>query len=109
MSSGTPFGSGDVLSGRYELDRRVAQGGFGKVWRATYLVLARPVAIKLLHAGRKQGSSGSPAAPGGPVSQRGPRPPWHKSLPRGVQFAAGGGEKEGREAARPRTGTGGGG
>src|SRR5260221_2300807 len=109
MSSATPFVSGDVLSGRYELDRRVAQGGFGKVWRATYLVLARPVAIKLLHAGvcddaetdlyslgilayqwppgrsthssgsplplavprqhagRKQGSSGSPAAPGGPV------------------------------------------
>jgi len=51
MSSAIPFASGDVLSGRYELDRRVAQGGFGKVWRATDLVLARPVAIKLLPAG----------------------------------------------------------
>jgi len=96
MSSAIPFVGGDVLSGRYELDRRVAQGGFGKVWRATYLVLARPVAIKLLHGGRKQGSSGSPAAPGGPVSQRGPRPPWHKSLPRDVQLAAGGEAKAGR-------------
>src|SRR6266851_2676574 len=61
MSSAMPFVSGDVLSGRYELDRRVAQGGFGKVWRATYLVLARPVAIKLPARRQEQGSSGSPA------------------------------------------------
>ncbi|HEX9552846.1 MAG TPA: hypothetical protein VF983_06530 [Streptosporangiaceae bacterium] len=96
MSSAIPFVGGDVLSGRYELDRRVAQGGFGKVWRATYLVLARPVAIKLPARRQEQGSSGSPAAPGGPVSQRGPRPPWHKSLPRDVQLAAGGEAKAGR-------------
>jgi len=51
MSSAIPFVSGDLLSGRYELDRRSTQGGLGKVWRATYLVLARPVAIKLLPAG----------------------------------------------------------
>ncbi len=51
MSSAIPFVGGDLLSGGYELDRRSTQGGLGKVWRATYLVLARPVAIKLLPAG----------------------------------------------------------
>jgi len=33
MSSAIPFVSGDVLSGRYEFDRRVAQGGLAEVWR----------------------------------------------------------------------------
>ena len=37
-----------ALAGRYRLDERVAAGGYGEVWRATDLVLARPVAVKLL-------------------------------------------------------------
>ncbi|SCL33247.1 serine/threonine protein kinase [Micromonospora rhizosphaerae] len=40
--------SGVVLSGRYRLDERVATGGMGDVWRATDLVLGRPVAVKVL-------------------------------------------------------------
>ena len=37
-----------ILASRYRLDGRIAIGGVGEVWRATDLVLARPVAIKFL-------------------------------------------------------------
>ena len=37
-----------MLAGRYRLETRIAAGGVGDVWRATDLVLARPVAVKLL-------------------------------------------------------------
>jgi eukaryotic-like serine/threonine-protein kinase len=40
-----------VVAGRYQLDRYLAAGGFGAVWAATDLALARPVAVKVLHAG----------------------------------------------------------
>lgn len=40
--------SGVVLSGRYRLDERIATGGMGDVWRGVDLVLARPVAVKVL-------------------------------------------------------------
>src|SRR6201992_3300779 len=38
------------LDRRYQRDDRVAAGGYGEVWRATDLVLGRPVAVKLLLA-----------------------------------------------------------
>jgi Protein kinase domain len=38
-----------VLGGRYVLDDQIGSGGYGEVWRATDTVLARPVAVKLLH------------------------------------------------------------
>ncbi|HEY2522731.1 MAG TPA: protein kinase [Streptosporangiaceae bacterium] len=38
------------LDHRYQLDNRVAAGGYGEVWRATDLVLGRSVAVKLLLA-----------------------------------------------------------
>ena len=41
-------------AGRYQLERRIAAGGYGDVWRATDLVLARPVAVKLLPMERAQ-------------------------------------------------------
>lgn len=41
--------AGRVLSGRYELRRRVGSGGMASVWEATDQVLARSVAVKLLH------------------------------------------------------------
>ena len=39
---------GTTLSGRYRLDRRIAIGGMGEVWRGTDEVLHRPVAVKVL-------------------------------------------------------------
>ena len=41
--------AGTVLGGRYVLDDQIGSGGYGEVWRATDTVLARPVAVKLLH------------------------------------------------------------
>ena len=40
-----------LLGRRYALVERIGAGGFSEVWRATDIVLARPVAIKLLHLG----------------------------------------------------------
>jgi serine/threonine protein kinase len=40
--------AGDVLGNRYRLDEPIATGGMGEVWRATDVVLGRPVAVKVL-------------------------------------------------------------
>ncbi|MGA5819585.1 protein kinase domain-containing protein [Kitasatospora sp. NPDC094028] len=39
---------GDVLDGRYELQEKLGQGGFGVVWRAEDTRMHRPVAVKLI-------------------------------------------------------------
>jgi len=49
---------GIVLGGRYQLDGRIAAGAVGEVWRATDLVLSRPVAVKRL----RDGYAGQPEA-----------------------------------------------
>src|SRR5690242_14761619 len=40
--------SGYTVEERYRLDKRIAAGGVGQVWRAMDLLLARPVAVKVL-------------------------------------------------------------
>ncbi len=39
-----------MLGDRYDLDRLIAAGGMGQVWRATDLLLHRPVAVKVLRS-----------------------------------------------------------
>ncbi len=50
MSDARPApGSPRVLAGRYRLESLIARGGMAEVWKGTDAVLARPVAVKLLH------------------------------------------------------------
>ncbi|MGE5288643.1 MAG: serine/threonine-protein kinase [Micromonosporaceae bacterium] len=49
-ASAVTSGGSVLLAGRYRLDRAIAAGGVGEVWRAVDVVLDRPVAVKLLRA-----------------------------------------------------------
>ena len=53
--TGVEASPGLLLGDRYRLDDRIAAGGMGEVWRATDLVLDRPVAVKLLRFGYAAG------------------------------------------------------
>ncbi|ODS52596.1 MAG: hypothetical protein ABS36_16230 [Acidobacteria bacterium SCN 69-37] len=41
---------GQVLDGKYRLDAQIGQGGMGAIYRATHLMLDKPVAVKLIKA-----------------------------------------------------------
>jgi serine/threonine-protein kinase len=40
---------GTSLVGRFNITRRIGEGGMGMVYEATHAVIGRPVAIKVLH------------------------------------------------------------
>ncbi|NVB82215.1 MAG: protein kinase [Kofleriaceae bacterium] len=42
--------NGAVLDGRYRIEQKLAEGGFGAIYRATDLVMGREVALKVLHS-----------------------------------------------------------
>ena len=48
MSLQEELSSGQIVSGRYRLERFLGAGGFAQVWRAHDLGVDRPVAVKLL-------------------------------------------------------------
>jgi serine/threonine protein kinase len=45
-----PIGPGDLLAGKYRIERRLGEGGMGVVFKATHVTLEKPRAIKVLHA-----------------------------------------------------------
>jgi eukaryotic-like serine/threonine-protein kinase len=49
---GRQLGPGDVLRGKYRIERLIGEGGMGSVWQALHLQLDLPVALKLLRAER---------------------------------------------------------
>lgn len=44
------FISGELLDGKYQIDRRLGRGGMGEVYRALHLGTRRIVAVKVIHA-----------------------------------------------------------
>ncbi|MEP7125970.1 MAG: serine/threonine-protein kinase [Byssovorax sp.] len=42
--------SGEVIQGKYRLDKRLGIGGMGEVWRATHTGTGRDFAVKFMHA-----------------------------------------------------------
>ncbi len=49
--------SGEVIAGKYRLDKRLGVGGMGEVWRAAHTGTERAYAIKFLHAHAAESAS----------------------------------------------------
>lgn len=44
-----PIGLGDVIAGKYRIEREIGRGGMGVVFAALHIDLDQPVAVKILH------------------------------------------------------------
>ncbi|MBZ0235694.1 MAG: response regulator, partial [Deltaproteobacteria bacterium] len=55
--SAGPVGPGTVLDGKYAVESKIGEGGFGAVYRALHRDLQRSVAVKVLHAPHLDGES----------------------------------------------------
>src|SRR5215469_4455022 len=48
MSQGTYPGAGEVIDGKYQIERMLGEGGMGAVAKATHLIRRAPVALKFM-------------------------------------------------------------
>jgi len=84
--------AGELVTGKYRLERRLGKGAMGSVWAATHLALDTPVAIKFMALAE--------APPAGGISDRPPDPSrsGDQSADRRARF-----EREAKAAAQIRS------
>lgn len=55
--AGTTFSESSLLAGRYRLEKKISEGGYGEVWQGFDVELQRPVAVKVPKKRRRSGGT----------------------------------------------------